>query len=38
MATLNVDVDGMERLLSDGLGTDEDLIDHGIEDEIEKNL
>ena len=35
---LNVDWDGNELLLSDILGTDEDVIYHGIEDEIEKNL
>ena len=35
---LYVDWDGNELLLSDILGTDEDVIYHGIEDEIEKNL
>lgn len=35
---LNVDWDGNELLLSDILGTDEDVIYHGIEDEIEKNM
>ena len=35
---LNVDWDGNELLLSDILGTDEDVIYHDIEDEIEKNL
>ena len=30
--------DGNELLLSDILGTDEDVIYHDIEDEIEKNL
>ena len=35
---LNVDWDGNELLLSDILGTDEDVIYHGIEDEIEKDL
>ena len=33
---LNVDWDGNELLLSDILGTDEDVIYHDIEDEIEK--
>ena len=33
---LNVDWDGNELLLSDILGTDEDVIYHGIEDEIEE--
>ena len=35
---LNVDWDGNELLLSDILGTDEDVIFHGIEQEVEKNL
>lgn len=35
---LNVDWDGNELLLSDVLGTEEDVIYRGIEDEIEKNL
>ena len=35
---LNVDWDGNELLLSDILGTDEDVIYHDIEDEIEKDL
>ena len=35
---LNVDWDGNELLLSDILGTDEDVIYHGIEQEVEKNL
>ena len=35
---LNVDWDGNELLLSDILGTDEDVIYKDIEDEIEKNL
>lgn len=35
---LNVDWDGNELLLSDILGTDEDVIYHDIEDEVEKNL
>ena len=35
---LNVDWDGNELLLSDILGTDEDVIYHGIEDEVEKDL
>ena len=35
---LNVDWDGNELLLSDILGTDEDVISKGIEDEVEKNL
>jgi RNA polymerase sporulation-specific sigma factor len=35
---LNVDWDGNELLLSDILGTDEDVIYHDIEDEIEKSL
>ena len=35
---LNVDSDGNERLLSDILGTDEDVIYHDIESEVEKNL
>ena len=35
---LNVDWDGNELLLSDILGTDEDVIYHGIEDEIEKSF
>ena len=35
---LNVDWDGNELLLSDILGTDEDIIYKDIEDEIEKNL
>ena len=35
---LNVDWDGNELLLSDILGTDEDVISKGIEDEIEKKL
>ena len=35
---LNVDWDGNELLLSDILGTDEDVIYRDIEDEVEKNL
>ena len=35
---LNVDWDGNELLLSDILGTDEDVIYHGIEDEIEQMI
>jgi len=35
---LNVDWDGNELLLSDILGTDEDVIYHDIEEEVEKNL
>lgn len=35
---LNVDWDGNELLLSDILGTDEDVISRGIENEVEKNL
>lgn len=35
---LNVDWDGNELLLSDILGTDEDIIYRGIEDEVEKRL
>lgn len=35
---LNVDWDGNELLLSDILGTDEDVIYHDIESEVEKNL
>ncbi|MBE5926222.1 MAG: RNA polymerase sporulation sigma factor SigE [Lachnospiraceae bacterium] len=35
---LNVDWDGNELLLSDVLGTDEDVISKGIEDEVEQNL
>ena len=35
---LNVDWDGNELLLSDILGTDEDVIYKGLEDETEKNL
>lgn len=35
---LNVDWDGNELLLSDILGTDEDIIYRGIEDEVEKKL
>ena len=35
---LNVDWDGNELLLSDILGTDEDVIYHGIEDEIDSDL
>ena len=35
---LNVDWDGNELLLSDILGMDEDVIYHGIEQEVEKNL
>ena len=35
---LNVDWDGNELLLSDILGTDEDVIYHGIEQEVEKNI
>ena len=35
---LNVDWDGNELLLSDILGTDEDVISRGIEDEVEKDL
>ncbi len=37
-APLNVDWDGNELLLSDILGTDEDVIYHDIESEVEKNL
>ena len=33
---LNVDWDGNELLLSDILGTEEDVISRGIEDEVEK--
>ena len=35
---LNVDWDGNELLLSDILGTDEDVISRGIEDEVERDL
>ncbi len=35
---LNVDWDGNELLLSDILGTEEDVISKGIEDEVEKSL
>ena len=35
---LNVDWDGNELLLSDILGTDEDVISKGIEEEVEINL
>lgn len=35
---LNVDWDGNELLLSDILGTDEDIISKGIENEVEKTL
>ena len=35
---LNVDLDGNELLLSDILGTDEDVISKGIESEVEKKL
>ena len=35
---LNVDWDGNELLLSDILGTDEDIISRGIENEVEKRL
>ncbi len=35
---LNVDWDGNELLLSDILGTEEDIISRGIEDEVEKSL
>ena len=35
---LNVDWDGNELLLSDILGTDEDVIYRDLEDEIERNL
>ncbi len=35
---LNVDWDGNELLLSDILGTDEDVISRNMEDEVEKNL
>ena len=35
---LNVDWDGNELLLSDILGTDEDVISRGIENEVEKRL
>ena len=35
---LNVDWDGNELLLSDILGTDEDIIYRGIENEVEKSL
>ena len=35
---LNVDWDGNELLLSDILGTEEDIISKGIEDEVEKSL
>ena len=35
---LNVDWDGNELLLSDILGTDEDVISKGIESEVEKKL
>ena len=35
---LNMDVDGNELLLSDILGTDQDVISKGLEDEIDKQL
>ena len=35
---LNVDWDGNELLLSDILGTDEDVISKGIESEVERNF
>ena len=35
---LNVDWDGNELLLSDILGTDEDIISRGLENEVEKSL
>ena len=35
---LNVDWDGNELLLSDILGTDEDVISRGLENEVEKSL
>lgn len=35
---LNVDWDGNELLLSDSLGTDEDVISRGLENEVEKSL
>ena len=35
---LNVDWDGNELLLSDILGTDEDIIYKGIEDEVDRTL
>ena len=35
---LNVDWDGNELLLSDTLGTDEDVISRGLENEVEKSL
>lgn len=35
---LNVDYDGNELLLSDVLGTDEDIVNKGIESESEKNM
>ena len=35
---LNVDWDGNELLLSDILGTDEDLVYRDMEDEVEKKL
>ncbi len=35
---LNVDWDGNELLLSDILGTEEDIIYHGIENEVERDL
>ena len=35
---LNVDWDGNELLLSDILGSEQDVVNHGIEDEAERNL
>ena len=35
---LNIDYDGNERLLSDILGTDEDIVNKGIETEAEKDM
>ena len=35
---LNIDYDGNELLLSDVLGTDEDIVNRGIESEVEKKL
>lgn len=38
MSLLNVDWDGNELLLSDILGTDDDVISRDIEDEVDKKL
>ena len=35
---LNIDWDGNELLLSDILGTDENIINYGIESDVEKNI